>query len=523
MTQKTAKNIKRTLTPLRIWGFGFLIIFVINAFWEFSNSLPPSWDMAHHQLLGLQFYDAFSSGLFLEGYTSLTGYYPPLYYLLEALAVFLFGDTQFLALFSNLLGLFLLSYFTFRTAENFMPSPAAVSAGLIILMFPMVAWSSRVSLLDTGLAGWVIFAFYLVIKSDFFEDRKLAVLFGFVCAAGTLYKWTFPFFIITAVLHVLAVSKSRKKVIANLCLAAAVALPVAATWYWPNAGNLLERISMTAEAGSQFEHDPGLSSIWGWIYYVRCLSGYYLFLPLSLLFGIAAFRLRRSIFKDRILQMTACTLAGSVLIMTLLEMKDPRYIMPAAPFLALLLAAGWKDRPAWSRVVIPALCFAQMILVSFTFSGVPEKAALFEVKNDSSYKGMNYEWVLFESGYFGILGRARHENWRSEDIIDYFRDGETVAVVPEHPFFNTTTFNLYAYRKGLYDLQLIRLGIEDFSPGQLEQADWVIGKTGSQGVDFLTSSSREVYSALAEEQWPVRIILSLPDGGRARIWQKPSE
>ena len=521
MKKSIAGNFIGPLTPVRIWAFGFLLLFVINIFWESKNSLPPSWDMAYHQLMGLQFFDAFSRGNLLEGYTGLTTYYPPLYYLNESLVLFLFGDTQFLSLLSNIFGLFLLSYFTFRTAEKIMPSPAAVSAGLAVLMLPMVAWTSRVSLLDTGLAGWVILAFYLVIKSNFFEHRAYTLLFGLVCAAGTLHKWTFPFFLVFAVIHTLLVAKRRKKVLINLCLAGVIALPLAATWYWPNAEGLLERIRMTAEAGTQFEKDPGLTSLWGWIYYLRCLSGYYLFLPLTLLFASSLFMLKRALFKDRTLQLIAVTLAGSLLIMTLLEMKDPRYIMPAAPFLVIVLIAGWKNKPAWSLIVIPALCFLQMIPFSFNVPGIPQKIALFEVENDRSYKGMNYEWVLFETDYFGILGRARYENWRTNEIINHFRAGESVAVIPDHPYFNTTTFKLFAYKKGNYDLRLDRAGLVGFLPEQLENTDWIIGKSGSQGVDFLTVFNQDVYAFLSENNWPVRAILSLPDGSRARIWENP--
>ena len=201
--------LKERLTPGRIWAFGFLVLFVINIAWESANSLPPSWDMAHHQLMGIQVFDAFSRGDFLEACTGISGYYPPLYYLNEALVLYFFGDTQFLAILSNLLGLFLLSYFTYRTAETYLPSAAAVSAGLVVLMLPMVAWTSRVSLLDTGIAGWVMLAFYLVIRSKYFEHRGFTILFGLVCAAGMLHKWTFPFFTASAVLFILAVSSDR--------------------------------------------------------------------------------------------------------------------------------------------------------------------------------------------------------------------------------------------------------------------------------------------------------------------------
>lgn len=506
-------------TPARLWAFGFLLLMLFNIVWESVNSLPPSWDMAHHQLMGLQFFDAFARGDLLDGYISLTSYYPPLYYLNEALVLLIFGDTQFLPLLSNLFGLFLLSYFTFRTAEKTMPSPVAVSAGLAVLMLPMVAWTSRVSLLDTGLAGWMILAFYLVIRSDFFEHRGYTMLFGLACAAGALHKWTFPFFLIVTVLQVLHFSRVRKKIFVNLCLAGAAALLLAATWYWPNAEILLDRIRMASEAGTQFEMDPGLASPWGWIYYVRCLSGYYLFLPLTLIFIASLFRLRKELPKDRILRLAAAALAGGIIIMTFLDMKDPRYILPVTPFLVILMMAGWKDKPAWGRFIIPSICFIQMILISFPVPGILQKAALFQVENDTSYKGMNYEWVLFETDYFDILGRARSENWRLDDILNCFVAGDTVAVAPEHPYLNTTTLNLLAYRKGLSGLRLTRVGLDMFSPDQLRQADWVVGKTGPQGVDFLTASNREVYEFLARESWPVKVILSLPDGSKARIWK----
>jgi len=508
----------KLLTPVRIWAFGFLLIFSVHISWESANNLPPSWDMAHHQLIGLQMADALASGNLWEGYAGLSNYYPPLYYLNEALVIHLMGDSPILPLLSNLLGLLLLSYFTFRAGELFLPQPAAVSAGLIILTLPMIAWTSRVSLLDTGLAGWVILAFYLLLKSDRFENRKLTLMFGAAAALGMLHKWTFPFFLFLPVIVSLAASKSKKKSLLNILLAGSIAMVLSATWYWPNAGELLERFRSTAEAGTEFERDPGLASIWGWVYYIRCLASYYLFLPLTLLLAASLFRLRKRIIQDYALLLIGAGLLGSLVSMTMLDMKDPRYIMPAAPFAVLLLIAGWINRPAVSLILIPAWCFLQLILVSFSVPGIPEKIAFFEVENDASYKSMNYELVLFETSYFDILGKARDEYWRLEEILGYFQNGEKVAVIPEHPYFNTTTLALLAYRKGLSGIEFSRVGMEPFERGQFSGADWAIGKSGDQGVDFLTLFNREAYKKLRDNQWPIEAILSLPDGSRARIW-----
>jgi hypothetical protein len=56
----------------------------------------------------------------------------------------------------------------------------------------------------------------------------------------------------------------------------------------------------------------------------------------------------------------------------------------------------------------------------------------------------------------------------------------------------------------------------------LEGADWVIGKTGDQGISYITDFNDEVYSALETLRWPLVNSWDLPDGSRALLWRNPS-
>ena len=209
-----------------IWLVGFGAIFTIHLMWEILDESAPVWDMAYHQLQGWTYLKAWQEGRFLEQFAELSTYYPPFYYLQEALILRFFPGTQFLAGLSNLVGMLLLSYSSFRLAALFMKPGAAVVTGLLPLLFPLVVWTSRVALLDLSLAGWVAASGYLLVKSDFLQNRSWALAFGLACAAGSLTKWTFVLFLLLPLAHVLIYSPHRRTALIHLGLAIGLALPL---------------------------------------------------------------------------------------------------------------------------------------------------------------------------------------------------------------------------------------------------------------------------------------------------------
>ncbi|MEE8348170.1 MAG: glycosyltransferase family 39 protein [Acidobacteriota bacterium] len=506
-------------TAAVIWMLGFTVIVSFHAVWELLDEGPAVWDMAYHQLQGWRYLAAWQDGRFFEQFAALSTYYPPLYYLQEALILSIFPGTQFVALLSNLIGMLLLSGCSYRLAAIFMRPAAAVVTGLLPLLFPLLAWTSRVSLLDLSLAGWVAAAGYLLAASDSLKDRWWVLAFGLVCAAGSLTKWTFVLFLLPPLAHLLIYSPRRRTSLIHLGMAACLALPFVVLWYLPNLSSLVERFQITTQAGLG-EGDPGWGSILGWIYYPRSLTSYYLYLPLTglgLWGAVRADRPGEGTRGHRLIQFSWWWLLGGLLVMTLIPAKDPRYIMPLACPLALLLVAPWRKKDSWVMGIL-VLAFLQFLSISFLTS--PLKIALFDEKEISNYRGVRREWVLFQTHYFDVLGPPRKEDWKIGQILDVLGSAGRIGCLPDAARFNPNTLELAAVGRNL-DLKFVFLGDSRLSARSLSEFEFVIGKTGSQGMSDLTAWNQPNYHLLEALDWELVRSWELPDQSRAQLWRNP--
>ena len=501
-----------------LWLLGIACFLLVNLIWELLNQTPPIWDMAHHQLNGLYYLQAWRAGHFFERFAEITDYYPPFYYLQEAAVMALWPGTQFLAFLANLPGVLLLSYCTFRMAEEYR-LPYGWLAGLLPLMMPMVAWTSRETLLDVPLSGWVAAGVYVILKSEAFAKPGWSILLGLVFALGMLTKWTFVAFLFFPVLVALIQSRSKLRSALHLFVASLVAAPLTLSWYWPNLQSLLDRFALTASAGTELEKDPGWTSVAGWLYYPRCLLSYYLYLPLAFLFVAAIVILvRRRRLSD--LALVWAWLVGGWVLLTLLDAKDPRYIMPLVAPVSLILLAGWSHS---KRVVLLVGLVAglQFLLVSFNVLGRPVAVALLH-KQDSDYSSLSREVVFFQTSYFDVAGPPRNQDWRLAELRGAIPPGSRVGFVPDMARFHPGALLLSALQAGR-ELTVVRVGLGADWPGVLDSCDFVIGKTGAQGISYITDFNAETYARIREKAWVLEGEWSLPDGSVAKLWRNPAK
>ncbi len=502
-----------------LWLASLGSVLAIHVVWILLDNRPPVWDMAHHQIKGWEYLKLFQKGGVLDGFSGLSSYYPPLYYLQEALVLRFWTEPDLLPLLANLPGLLLLAFCSRALAvQCLLPDRTAVWAGLLPLLLPLVAWTSRVSLLDVSLCGWVSAALYLLVRSDLLLKRSPSLLLGLVAAAGLLTKWTFVLFLLFPVVYCLLKSEDRKRSVLNLLDAGILSAPLVFWWYLPNLKALLLRFQATSEA-AVWEQDPGIDSLLGWIYYPRVLASYYLFLPLTLLFVWALPRLwaRRHQLPPA-LQLILVGFAGGLLLLTLLPPKDPRYAMPLACLAALLLIYAWGSSRAAPAIFVLAL--VQFLTLSFYFPLVPEKIALFEVGDDTDYRSLRQEWVLYASNYYDVAGPPAEEDWHYTELLGSIVSGAKVGFVPDLAHFHPSALKLMALRQGR-DLDVIRLGQTLNSLDGIGALDVVVGKTGFQGISYITSFNQDVYDKLTSEGWPVVASWQLPDGEEARVWNRP--
>lgn len=520
----------------RIWALGFLAMILVHCGWQACHNAPPAWDMAHHQIMGWTLLNAAREGRLAEALVHASDYYPPFYYSLEALVLDLAGDTRWLALLVNLPGLLLLSWCTFRLTQAVTGSAWAPAAGWMALAAPLTAWTSRESLLDPWLSGWVVLSYYLLVLSKNLTERRWTLWLAIAVAGGMLTKWSFALFVLPPVLWLWWRSGDRRKSSLNLLDLALVSGPAMLWWYLPNARSLFQRLQLTA-AGADWEMDPQLDSLLGWIYYPRSLSSYYLFLPLTLILaaGIARWCIRG--FRRRenpqpvpepgrhspgsARQVIVAGLMGGIALLTLLKAKDPRYVMPLAAPVFILLVDLWRDRP---RVLAGAAVLAglQFLLVTVPVPWIPQRIGFFAIPGDQAYHSMRQEWVWFETSYFGVTGPPRREDWRVGELLAALPPGARVGFVPDAASFHPGLLRLEALRRNR-PVHVIRLGLSDDWPAQLGKVDWVIGKSGDQGISFITQFNQDVYGALEQLRWPQVSSWELPDESRVQLWRSPSQ
>lgn len=509
------KRLGPVLEPY-LWWILFFTVLAIHLVWELLDDSVPMWDMAYHQLKGWEYLAAWQDDKLLEQFSSLSTYYPPLYYLQEATVLQFLPQTQFLALLANSLGLFLLSYFTYRSAALFMPTRTAAIAGSLPLLFPLTAWTTRLTLLDVSLAGWVAAAGFFILRSENLQRKGWVLIFGIAAAAGTLTKWTFILFLFVPVLYSLVNSPNRKKSVVNLFDAGILAIPFVFWWYLPNFPQLMERFKITVAAG-YLEGDPGIGSLLGWLYYPRCLFSYYLQLPLAVFLVWGLVMARKSLRRSPI-NFLIWWLVGSLLILTLLKAKDPRYIMPLAAPLAVLLVMLWQER---FRVVVAVLtvAFLQFVTVSFPTPLSPVKVALFDFENDTDYRSLRQEWIFYQTHYFDVAGPPRKDDWRHDDLLNVMGNGN-VGFIPETAHLNSVSLQLLAVRRGK-GIKVLRLGQNADSIQMLPSLRFVVGKTGQQGISYLTLYNKEIYDQLEQLKWPLIQTWELPDHTQVRVWRNP--
>ncbi|HSR68846.1 MAG TPA: glycosyltransferase family 39 protein [Acidobacteriota bacterium] len=506
----------------------------VHLLWFWLDGSPPIWDMAHHQWRGWTAFDTwFREGL-LKGFPAISDYYPPLYYLQEGFLYALLGPVDWIALAANLPALLMTAFFTWRLALRFMPSPAAEAASVLPLLMPLVAWTSRESLLDLPLTGWVLFALYLLVRSNWLQTSGWSLLFGGVAAAGMLTKWSFLFFLAVPVLWALYQSPQRRRSLRNLLDAALIAMPAVFWWYLPNARGLLDRLASTNQA-ALWELDPTWRQLAGWLYYPRALASYYLYLPLLLALLVGGLLWWRGLRNGSrhwmeahrrpcgptVVLFLAVTLAGGGAILSWTAAKDPRYIMPLVPLVALLLVFFWSDRrrAVWVLLAVAGL---QFLSVSFSLPGGPYKLALFEFDPPEDYRTLSQEWVLYQSQYFDVAGPPSRQDWGYQALLERLPEGATVGFIPDAPRLHANGLILRAaqQRRGL---RVRNLGSSPLSMQQLSRYSHVVGKTGDQGLEPLTPSAAQIYRLLAALGWRAQWRYPLPDGTDLQLWRPPSD
>lgn len=483
------------------------------AAWVAIDTHPTSWDQSAHARFALQYLRFFGQPVAKWNslvFLTVSVYWPPLFYLSSVPATAVFGYSIDAVALTNLLFLLLLVWSLWKIGARLFDRTAAAGAVAATLLCPLVFALSRDILLDFALLATVAFAQYAILASDGGLERRRSWLMGLAVGAALLVKWTaLPFLLPTWLIVVVPAwlkrtGPERRRGLLGLGLAFIVAAAVAGPWYYTAASRFGETARIALKRDPVLEGDPralGASLLWYWIAFRDAIVS-----PLLLPFfgaGVAA----AAVFarKTRAWIFLLGWIVPAILVFAAVPNKDPRFILPLLPGLALLAAAGLSAVP-WK----PAAAAAW---ISFLVAGTLQ------------FTAMSFAWPRAAGHpYTHPAARAEWAAARILDDLEGIRPGQAlpVAVLAEEPFFNPNIFILDACLRHPR-FRVDGIGHEPLGPDDLGLYGVFITKTGSIAVEHVAAHRRafqrefETRGAAAYGFEPFKEY-PLPDGSIALVY-----
>lgn len=333
------------------WGaIGVTALFVaLSCWWLSQDRAMPYSDAASHLLTALRFHDRMAQGDLLVPFTYEL-IYTPLTQFVGALGIFVGGRTVAAPVIAeNLVYVPLLALACYRVGRRAFGPAAGFLAVVFALGSPLIAEQFHVLMLDAPLAALVATSVWLILESDRFERRNVALLAGVAAGFGMLAKQSFPLYLVGLVPVVLLRGEGWRNW-RGLAVFLLAALAVCAPWYAYHASHLDTYLGAAGTAASvpPLAKPPLLSSD-NLLWYFWALANGLLFVPLlafaAVGLGVSGADAVRRPSQPGVVPELVAGLVGAWAAITALPHHDVRYTLPLIVFLAVL-GTGWVVRLA---------------------------------------------------------------------------------------------------------------------------------------------------------------------------------
>ena len=212
------------------WRLAFLAFVVVYAYLVTLSLgfMSPQWDEMPHLYGGL---------LLTRGqthtYLSLNGYYPPLYDLVTAGYLKIFGVSTTAGRLVSVTFALLALWVVFEFSKRAYGAKNALVASVLLATMPGFFWVSRITLLETVLIFFftlVMFLFYTWITSN--SNWALA-LSGLALGVGVLAKYQILVAVLAMLVSILVLCRKRLKIsLVKLVVIVLIVVVVVAPWFY---------------------------------------------------------------------------------------------------------------------------------------------------------------------------------------------------------------------------------------------------------------------------------------------------
>lgn len=434
--------------------FGAIAVLYIGmtAIWLKLDHAPPTWDDAGYLTNSLRLYDALTDGGlvgYARNFLTATAAKPPLIAALPTPVYLIAGRHTGAAYAVNLFSTILLFAAVFAMARKCAGPRAGLLAVYVVATMPMIYGLSRWYLVECTLIAVVAAAIWVLWESNRLEDTGRLFLFGLLCSAGLLLKFTFPLYVMVPFGYWLWQNPRAALRLKTIVAFATPLVVLALPWYLLHFRAALATALDTgsAEVAVEFVGNRVYSPAVLRAYFARLFNAgpalYFVLLPILL------FLVYKRLAPGGREGLKLCALWASPLLFLLIwRSREARYAAPLFPAVAVALsvlldAAMFRSR--WNRAVWAALLLLpliDMMQVSFgLFGGRPWKLGglLFDPHNlVYARKFDTRQWP------YGEILEELHRAARPPE-----RPAETLLVGSDSPEFNADIFQLAAAERRL--------------------------------------------------------------------------
>ena len=535
-----------------------------NAAWVAEEAAPARWDQAAYLDCSLKYYYHLtvrpaSLPEILHEFRTLDRRHSQMMPLMAGVLCSLFGESRATAMWVNHIAVVVLCLSLYGIGRRLGRAWCGLVAAYVTMAMPAMFGLSRQFLLEFSVTAAVMLFVYCLVNREGRGSVFRVLLAGGAVTVGLLIRETFLMYIAvpTAVAFVYALKRAAsgragdgKDAVRELCaiVIALVAGGAAAwlLWYGPNfsvwyesaAGNFL------GEVGSHY-----------WVplpeylaFQVRAAHLQY-YVPLALLilvlWRLFVGRARRSRVKRKEnvhLRADIITLAGGVLVplgVCLVSVdRIAHFFFPALPMLGLLLAYFYvRFARGWVAVVVAAGLLYLVVPVGYISWYAPVQV--------EDADGVSSSWGRFSAGLLPLPSYAvppEKEDWKTRDVIelincDYLRRHKAGGIkgvcLPSLPHFHGNWFKYLGLQMHLrgetrclcrMDTLPLPVGLaEDECADFISTQQYVVTKSGDNGVDWLTAQNERIVDAIKKAEGYLFEEISggieLPDGSTVTVYR----
>lgn len=426
---------KRRIHPRFLLLVLIFFLIVNNIIWLRLGGRPQHWDSAIHLIETLnanRIGETQHRSLWKQA-LSVSWYYPPLVSYISVPFYRILGDSEFSALQVMTLFLVILVASVYGIGTRLYGEEAGLLASLLAASFPIVIEYSHTFMLDLPLAAIVTLAVFLFSRTELIQHTGYCVLLGIVVGCGMLTKWTFLTYagvpIVYCSMKAIRTSEKRQRIVLNLIVALLVASAVIAPWYLVHAVQIAtSRIEFLTQENRTFMESflfffKAIPEQTSWVLVILLLVG--------IVTGMWKYR------SEHVLPLL--WFLSAYVLNSLIGFKHPRHSIALLPPLAVIGAAGLLAAVPARRAAIAIAALA--LVVYLTASYVPPATST----------GTFLSTPFISGAILRVDGPAA-QDWRTPEILRAVekdrvtseRQKVVLRVIPDHQYFNNSTFQYYA-------------------------------------------------------------------------------